>query len=75
MTELLEGISTIQLMIMLIPIFIVQLGLIVFAILQLNKYGVRNLTKITWLIIIVLINTIGPILYLLIGRNSDDYSD
>lgn len=75
MTELLEGISTLQLMIMLIPIFFVQFCLIVYAILQLNKYGVKNFTKTTWLIIIILINTIGPILYLLIGRNSDDYSD
>lgn len=75
MNELLEGISTLQLMIMLIPIFIVQFCLIVYAILQLNKYGVKNFTKLTWLIIIVLVNTVGPILYLLIGRNSDDYSD
>ena len=75
MTELLDGISTLQLLIMLIPIFIVQFCLIVYAILQLNKYGVKNFTKTTWLIIIILINTIGPILYLLIGRNSDDYSD
>lgn len=72
MNEFFSDISIMQLMIMLVPLILIQFSLILFAILQLNKYGVKNLTKTAWLIIILFLNTIGPILFLLIGRNSHD---
>jgi len=72
MNEFFSDISIMQLMIMLVPLIIIQFSLILFAILQLNKYGVKNLSKTVWIIIILFVNTIGPILFLLIGRNSHD---
>jgi len=72
MNDFFSDISIMQLIIMLVPLIIIQFSLILFAILQLNKYGVKNLTKTTWVIIILFLNTIGPILFLLIGRNSHD---
>lgn len=58
---------------MLLPVIsllaIVQLGLMIFAIVHAvthPRFRFGNLT--IWIIIIVLLNTIGPILYFVIGR-------
>lgn len=56
----------------LIPLFLLQIALMFTAFLHLlkNEQLKRN-TKIIWALVIVLVNLIGPILYLLFGRKED----
>ncbi len=53
----------------LIPLFIIQVALAVVALVDLVKRErVRGGNKLVWVLVITLINTIGPIVYLLAGR-------
>ena len=53
----------------LIPLIIIELALVIIALLDLVKREyVRGGNKIVWVLIIVLIQTIGPIVYLVWGR-------
>lgn len=54
------------------PLIVLQLGLQIYAIIDLvKKKKTRNLSIAAWIIIIVLGEILGPILYLLIGRSED----
>jgi hypothetical protein len=52
----------------LIPVILLQLGLMIFALLDLIRREKTRGPKWLWAIIIVLGELLGPILYLLIGR-------
>jgi hypothetical protein len=52
----------------LIPVILLQLGLMVFALLDLIRREKTRGPKWLWAIVIVLGELLGPILYLLIGR-------
>jgi hypothetical protein len=54
----------------LIPIFVIQLGLLIWALYDLTRPGrrVKGDSKVVWALIIIFINIIGPILYFLVGR-------
>ncbi len=52
----------------LIPLIIIQVGLMVFALVDLVKREHTRGSKLMWAIIIVFVNLFGPILYLLLGR-------
>lgn len=56
----------------LIPIVVFEIGLMIYAlshILKHNKFRFGN--KVMWIVIVVLIQTIGPILYLTIGKDNE----
>ncbi|MBE3031393.1 PLDc_N domain-containing protein [Sneathia sp. DSM 16631] len=56
----------------LIPIVVLEIGLMIYAlshILKHNKFRFGN--KVMWIVIVVLIQTIGPILYLTIGKDNE----
>ncbi|MDF2871842.1 MAG: hypothetical protein K0R05_3417 [Anaerocolumna sp.] len=56
----------------LIPILIIQYGLMIAAlvhILRHKKYRIGN--RVVWIIISVVVNTIGPILYFTIGKGEE----
>ena len=61
----------------LIPLAIIQFGLMITALVHAvkhPKYKVGNLT--VWVLVILLVNIIGPVLYFIIGRGEaaeDDY--
>jgi hypothetical protein len=56
----------------LVPIFLLEVGLLVFALVDVvRRKRVRGDSKVLWILIIVLVNLIGPILYLLIGRKEE----
>lgn len=55
----------------LIPIVIIEYGLLIFAIVQLAKNEVKYLPKWGWILIIIFVNIIGPIIFLLIGKKKD----
>ena len=53
----------------LIPILIIEIGLIVWALVDLTKRErVKGGSKVVWVLVILLLEFIGPILYLAWGR-------
>jgi hypothetical protein len=62
--------STTQVLALLLPLALIQLGLIVAALYDLEKEErrVRGGSKLVWILVIVFVNLIGPIAYFLIGR-------
>jgi hypothetical protein len=52
----------------LIPILLLQLGLIAFALIDLARRPETNGPRWAWVFIIILVNFIGPIAYFLVGR-------
>ena len=53
----------------LIPLLVIELGLMVFALVDLAKRQVvKGGQKWPWVLVIVLLGIIGPIFYLLVGR-------
>jgi len=59
-----------SLLFILLPIAVIELGLIVFSLVDLFKPERRVIgdNKLVWALVIVLIGTLGPIVYLLAGR-------
>jgi hypothetical protein len=59
----------------LIPIVLIQYGLMIFALVLVIKNEVNYLPKWGWILIIVLINLIGSIVFLIIGRKKEKELD
>jgi Phospholipase_D-nuclease N-terminal len=61
---------TTSLVLILLPLVLLELGLVVFSLFDLFKPERRVLgdNKLVWALVIVLVSTIGPIVYLLAGR-------
>lgn len=67
-----EGLDTGQLIVLIIPLALIEIGLLVFALRDLIKRKkVKGDNKWVWGIVVVLVNIIGPILYLLFGREEE----
>lgn len=62
-----------DILLLLIPILVIQLGLLVVALRDLLQPDrrVRGDSKLMWGVIIIAINIIGPILYFAIGRQDE----
>lgn len=58
-----------------IPIIIIEYGLMIFALIQVIKNEVVYLPKWGWILIIVLINIIGPIVFLTVGKKKVKEND
>lgn len=57
---------------LIIPLVLIQLGLMIFALVDLVKRDkVKGGNKVVWALVIVLINIIGPIVYLIFGREDE----
>ncbi len=52
----------------LIPLLIIEYGLLIFALVQLVKSEVNYMPKWAWALIIIFINIIGPAVFLIAGR-------
>ena len=62
--------STEQIIALLVPLVLIQLGLLIAALYDLEKEErrVRGGSKLVWVLIIVFVNVIGPIIYFVAGR-------
>jgi Phospholipase_D-nuclease N-terminal len=62
-----------SLLLILLPLIVIELGLVVFSLVDLFKPERRVIgdNKLVWALIIVLVGTIGPIVYLLAGRKQN----
>ena len=54
---------------LLIPIFVIQLALIAFALSDLLRRDSTRGPKWVWVLVILFVNMIGPIIYFLLGRD------
>jgi hypothetical protein len=55
----------------LIPLLILELGLLIVALVDLlNRQKVRG-DKLLWVVLIVMIGIVGPIIYFIFGRQKD----
>jgi len=65
-----SDLKTEQVIALLLPLVVIQLGLIIAALYDLEKEErhVRGGSKLVWVLIIVFINVIGPIVYFMAGR-------
>ncbi len=65
--------TTEQILLLVTPVILIELGLIIFALRDLLKpeRRVRGDSKLMWGVIIVLFNLIGPILYFVVGREQE----
>ena len=62
-----------QIILLLLPIILIELGLIIFALRDLIRpeRRVRGDSKLMWGLIILFISLFGPILYLVVGRQEE----
>ena len=62
--------STAQILALLAPVVVIQLGLLIAALLDLEpvQRRVRGGNKLVWVLVIVFLNVIGPIVYFVAGR-------
>ncbi len=68
----LDNVDLGQLLPLLIPIVLLELGLLVWALLDIiRRERVKGGNKVIWILVIVLINIIGPIVYFIFGREED----
>ncbi|MBE3593161.1 MAG: PLDc N-terminal domain-containing protein [Thermoanaerobacter sp.] len=68
---MLNKLSNPELIKLILPLFIIQLGLTVFSIYRLSKDKVKYLPKWAWLLIIIFGETLGCIIFLTIGRERE----
>jgi hypothetical protein len=63
--------KTEQIIALLAPIIIIQVGLMIAALIDLERdeRHVKGGSKVVWALVIILINVIGPILYFVAGRD------
>ena len=66
-------IKTEQIIALLIPIVAIQLGLMIGALIDLEREErrVRGGSKAVWAIVIVFVNIVGPMLYFVAGREDE----
>jgi hypothetical protein len=60
-------------LLIVLPLVLIELGLVVFSLVDLFKPERRVVgnSKLVWALVIVLVATIGPIVYLLAGRKQN----
>jgi hypothetical protein len=52
----------------LIPIVLLQIGLMIFALIDLSRRERTRGPKWVWVLVIILVNFIGPVIYFVVGR-------
>ena len=60
------------LLLVLIPLVIMQLVLMITALVSMLKRDTYKMgNRVIWILVVVLVNTIGPILYFVLGRKDE----
>jgi hypothetical protein len=60
-----------QLMPLLIPIVLIQLGLMIAALWDMSQRKHTRGPKVAWVFIVILVNFLGPIAYFALGREDE----
>jgi uncharacterized RDD family membrane protein YckC len=64
-----------QLLPLLIPVALIELGLLVWALLDIIRRKNTKGPKIVWIIVVLLFEIIGPIAYFIFGRGEEPAED
>ncbi len=56
---------------LIIPLFVIQLGLMITALIDLIKREKTRGPKWMWVLIVLFVNMIGPIVYFVVGREDE----
>ncbi|MCL2679380.1 MAG: PLDc N-terminal domain-containing protein [Dehalococcoidia bacterium] len=65
-----------QLLMLFIPLVILQIGLMIWALVDcVKREYVTGGNKVVWILVIILLNLIGPILYFILGRQDKPSGD
>lgn len=59
----------------IIPLLIIEYGLMIFALVQAARNEVAYLPKWAWILIIVFFGIIGPIVFLIVGKKKETEND
>ena len=57
---------------LLLPLFLLQTALMVFALVSVVRKDVTGTEKLPWIILIILVNIFGPIIYFAVGSSQLD---
>lgn len=60
--------ENLELLKLIAPFMVLEFALKIFCLISLRKDKVKHLPKIGWVLVILLVNTFGPIAYLIFGR-------
>ena len=55
----------------LIPVLLLEFGLLIFALVDLSRRPRTNGPKWVWVLVIVVVQVLGPLLYFLFGRREE----
>lgn len=66
-----DQLNTRDLILLILPLAVLQYGLAAYCIVKIAREGVANLTRWAWILICLLVNLVGPLTFLLIGRRRD----
>lgn len=66
-----ELVLTRDMILILSPLFLLQISLAVYCSIKIFKDGVQNLSKGAWFVICLFISVIGPVLFLLSRRRKE----
>jgi len=56
---------------LIIPLFVIQLGLMITALIDLIKREKTRGPKWMWVLIVLFVNMVGPIVYFVVGREDE----
>ncbi|PKN84321.1 MAG: transcriptional regulator [Chloroflexi bacterium HGW-Chloroflexi-8] len=56
---------------LLIPLFVIQLGLMIAGLVDLIKREKTRGPKWVWFLVVIFVNLIGPIIYFVVGREEE----
>ncbi|WPX07851.1 PLD nuclease N-terminal domain-containing protein [Anaerocellum danielii] len=68
---MLESMNMEELIKLIAPVIVFQFTLMIFCLVKLKNDKVKYLPKWAWALIIIVFNFVGPIVYLLLGRERD----
>lgn len=66
-----EFVITKDMLLILSPLILLQLGLVMYCGVKIFREDVQNLNRCTWFFICLLVNVIGPVVFLLMGRKRE----
>ena len=66
-----EFVVTRELVLMLMPLILVQVGMFIYCARRIYREGVENLNRWIWILICLFVNLIGPIAFLILGRKRE----
>ena len=52
------------------PLFIIQIVLMIIALIDIRRIHAKNGPKWAWVLVVIFVNTIGPIIYFIFGRKN-----